>query len=83
MFSDNVLVSLHMKDFEFLGDAPLVYMKRTKTDQEGDHGRLPYHCYFNSVDPHLNLGLALGLYLLTSICLSSLQDGIIRGGSWQ
>mmetsp|Transcript_13416 Transcript_13416/g.25176 ORF Transcript_13416/g.25176 Transcript_13416/m.25176 type:complete len:440 (-) Transcript_13416:928-2247(-) len=63
--SDNV-VSLHMNDFEFLGDALLVYMKKTKTDQEGNHGRVPYHCYFNSVDPHLNLGLALGLYLLTN-----------------
>jgi len=60
-----------MNDFEFLGDSLLVYMKKTKTDQEGNHGRVPYHCYFNSVEPELNLGLSLGLYLLTNpgICI--------------
>jgi hypothetical protein len=63
--SDNI-VGLHMNDFEFLGDSLLVYMKKTKTDQEGNHGRVPYHCYFNSVEPELNLGLSLGLYLLTN-----------------
>lgn len=59
-------MNLHVNDLEFLGDSLLVYMKKTKTDQEGNHGRLPYHCYFNSSQPHLNLGLALGLYLLSN-----------------
>jgi len=63
--SDNI-VHLHVNDFEFQDDALLVYMKKTKTDQDGNHGRTPYNCYFNAVDPHLNLGLALGMYLLSN-----------------
>lgn len=61
--SDNV-VNLHVNDLEFQGDSLRVYLKRTKTDQEGNEGGTPYHCYFNTVCPPLNLGLALGVYLL-------------------
>jgi hypothetical protein len=63
--SDNVS-NLHVNDFEFEGDSLLVYLKKTKTDQEGNNSKTPYHCYFNTVDPHLNLGLALGVYLLSN-----------------
>jgi hypothetical protein len=55
-----------VNDFEFEGDSLLVYLKKTKTDQEGNNSKTPYHCYFNTVDPHLNLGLALGVYLLSN-----------------
>lgn len=63
--SDNV-ANLHVNDFEFKDDSLLVYLKKTKTDQEGNDGKTPYHCYFNTVDPSLNLGLALGIYLLSN-----------------
>lgn len=63
--SDNIS-NLHVNDFEFEGDSLLVYLKKTKTDQEGNDSRTPYHCYFNTVDPYLNLGLALGVYVLSN-----------------
>lgn len=62
----NSVANLHINDFEFEGDSLLVYLKKTKTDQEGNDSRTPYHCYFNTVDPFLNLGLAIGLYLLSN-----------------
>mmetsp|Transcript_14301 Transcript_14301/g.26814 ORF Transcript_14301/g.26814 Transcript_14301/m.26814 type:complete len:130 (+) Transcript_14301:388-777(+) len=46
--SDNV-ANLHVNDFEFEGDSLLVYLKKTKTDQEGNDSKTPYHCYFNMV----------------------------------
>ena len=63
--SDNVS-NLHVNDFEFEGDSLLVYLKKTKMDQEGNESMMPYHCCFNMVDPYLNLGLGFGVYVLLS-----------------
>ena len=63
--SDNI-VQLHMNDLMWKDDAMIMYMKKTKTDQLGDNRKVPHHVFFNSVDPYLNVGLALGMYLLTN-----------------
>lgn len=63
--SDNI-VNLHVNDLEWDDDALLIYMKKSKTDQEGKNGKVPFHVYFNTEVPFLNVGLALGLYLLTN-----------------
>lgn len=59
-------MNLNVNDLEWGDDCLLIYMKKTKTDQEGENGRVPFHVYFNSETPYLNVGLALGLYLLAN-----------------
>ena len=63
--ADNI-VNLNVNDLEWDGDSLVVHMKRSKTDQEGANGKTGFHCYFNSLFPHLNLGLGLGMYLLSN-----------------
>ena len=63
--SDNV-VNLAIGDLEWNDDALICYLKRTKTDQEGNNGKTPYHLYSNPLSPHLSVVLALGNYLLTN-----------------
>jgi hypothetical protein len=63
--SDNVS-NLHVNDFEFKDDSLLVYLKKSKKDQEGNDSQMPYCSYFNMVNPYLNLGLAYGVYVLSN-----------------
>ena len=60
----NSVCDLRMNDVEWRDDALLLFLRKTKTDQEGREGQTPYHIYFNSCDPYLNVGLSLGLYFL-------------------
>jgi hypothetical protein len=56
---------LRMNDIEWHDDSLILFLRKTKTDQEGREVQTPfYHNYFNSCDPYLNLGLSLGCYLL-------------------
>jgi len=42
--SDNI-VHLHVHDFEWESDSLLIFLKRSKYDQEGQHGRTPFHIF--------------------------------------
>ena len=63
--SDNI-VNLSVSDLEWNDDALIIYLKRSKTDQEGNNGKTPYHLYANPLAPHLSVVLALGNYLVTN-----------------
>lgn len=63
--SDNV-VNLSVRDLEWRDDSLIVYLKRSKTDQEGVNGRTPYHLYANPLSPHLCVVLSLSTYVLCS-----------------
>ena len=62
--SDNI-VHLHVNDFKWESDSLLIFLKRSKHDQEGQHGRTPFHIFFNSENPYLNIGLSLGMYFFS------------------
>jgi hypothetical protein len=53
-----------LNDIEWRDDSLILFLRKTKTDQEGREAQTPYHNYFNSCDPYLNLGLSLGCYFL-------------------
>ena len=42
--SDNI-VHIHVNDFERGSDSLLIYLKRSKHDQEGQTGKTPYHIF--------------------------------------
>ena len=42
--SDNI-VHLHINDFEWESDSLLIYLKRSKHYQEGQHGMTPFHIF--------------------------------------
>jgi hypothetical protein len=58
-------------------------MKKSKTDQEGHESKTPYHCYFNSTDPELNIGIALGIYLFLNGKLASNSSSFLFPASNQ
>jgi hypothetical protein len=61
----NSVCILRMNDIEWRDDSLILFLRKTKTDQEGSReAQTPYHNYFNSCDPYLNLGLSLGCYFL-------------------
>lgn len=60
----NSVCDLLMNDVEWRDDALLLFLRKTKTDQEGREGQTPCYIYFNLCDPYLNVGLSLGLYFL-------------------
>ena len=68
--SDNI-VNLSLSNIEWIDDAMLTFLKRTKTDQEGKNGKIGYHLYANPLKPHLDVLLSLGIYLFTN-------PGIVR-----
>ena len=70
--SDNI-VNLNMSDFEWNDDSLIVFLRKSKTDQEGTNSSTPFHLYANPVDPSLSVVLALGIYLLSN-------PGILEGG---
>jgi hypothetical protein len=53
-----------MNDVEWRDDALLLYLRKTKADQEGREGQTPYHIYLNVCDPYLNVGLSLACYFV-------------------
>ena len=61
--SDNI-VNLSLCDIEFGDDCMLIFMKRTKTDQEGKNGKTGFHIFSNALKPHLDIFLSLCTYLL-------------------
>jgi hypothetical protein len=60
------IVHLSMNDFEWSDDSLIVFLRKTKTDQEGANSKIPYHLYANPIEPCLSVVLALGVYLLTN-----------------
>jgi len=71
----NNVSNLHVNDFEFEGNSLLVYLKKTKTDQQGSYSRMPYYCFINTVDSYLNLGLVIGVSVLSNpSILSNLKN---------
>jgi hypothetical protein len=60
------IVNLSLNDFQWNDDALMVYLRKTKTDQEGSNGKTPYHLYANPVDPCLCVVLSLGVYLMSN-----------------
>ena len=63
--SDNI-VNLGLSDFEWSDDSLVVYLKKSKTDQEGANGKTPFHLYANPENPEICPVLALGLYLVNN-----------------
>ena len=63
--ADNI-VNLGVSDLEWSDDSLIIFLKRSKTDQEGQNGKTPYHVFANPLSPHLSVPLALGNYLLTN-----------------
>ena len=60
--ADNI-VNLSLSDFEWSDDSLIIYLQRSKTDQEGNNAKTPYHVYANPLDPRLSVPLVLGMYL--------------------
>ena len=60
------IINLSLNDLQWSDDALLVFLRRTKTDQEGSNGKKPYHLYANPIDPCLSIVLSLGVYLLSN-----------------
>ena len=63
--ADNI-VNLALSDFEWSDDSLVVYLKKSKTDQEGANGKTPFHIYANPLNPEICPVLALGLYLVNN-----------------
>ena len=63
--SDNI-VNLSVGDMEWSDDSLVVYLKKTKTDQEGKNGKVGFHIFSNPLQPHLDVLLSLGTYLFTN-----------------
>jgi hypothetical protein len=59
--SDNI-VNMHVNDLSWSDDSLTARMKKTKTDQEGANGKVPHHVYFNTAEPCLQIGVALGIH---------------------
>jgi hypothetical protein len=62
----NSVCDLRMNDVEWRDEILLLFLRKTKTDQEGREGQTPpYHINLNSCDPYyLNVGLSLVCYFL-------------------
>jgi hypothetical protein len=63
--SDNI-VNLAIGDLEWSDDCLIVFLKKSKTDQEGVDALTPFHVYFNPTDPSICPGVALGMYLFSN-----------------
>ena len=63
--SDNV-VHLSVEHIEWSGNCLIFYFATTKTDQNGEKQRLPWHVYSNPLKPHICPVLAFSKYLLLS-----------------
>jgi hypothetical protein len=64
--SDNI-VNLAIGDLEWSDDCLIVFLKKSKTDQEGVDALTPFHVYFNPTDPSICPGVALGMYLFSNL----------------
>ena len=62
--SDNV-VHLSVEHIEWCGDCLVFYFATTKTDQNGEKQRLPWHVYSNPAAPHICPVLAFSKYVLS------------------
>jgi hypothetical protein len=63
--SDNI-VNLAVGDLEWCDDCLIIFLKKSKTDQEGVDGMTPFHIYFNPLDPSICPGLAMAVYLFAN-----------------
>jgi hypothetical protein len=63
--SDNI-VNLAIGDLEWSDDSLIIYLKKSKTDQEGVDSLTPFHVYFNPTEPSICPGVALGMYLFSN-----------------
>ena len=79
--SDNI-VNLALSDFEWSDDSLIVYLKKSKTDQEGANGKIPFHLYANPLSPEICPVLALGLYLVNNPGLL-VENGKLFAGEHQ
>ena len=62
--SDNV-VHLSVEHIEWSGECLIFYFATTKTDQNGEKQRLPWHVYSNPLKPHICPVLAFSKYVLS------------------
>ena len=76
--SDNI-VNLSLSDFEWTDDSLVVYLKKTKTDQEGENGKVPFHLYANPSCPEICPVLALGMYLVNNPGLLAANGKLFTG----
>jgi hypothetical protein len=74
--SDNI-VNLHVNDLSWTDDSLNAKMKKSKTDQEGNNAKVAHHMYFNSADPFLNIGIALGIYFFLNGTLITNPNSLI------
>jgi hypothetical protein len=64
--SDNI-VNLAVGDLEWSDDCLIIFLKKSKTDQEGVDALMLLHIYFNPLDPCILCpGITLGMYLFSN-----------------
>ena len=63
---------------QWQNDSLLIYFALTKTDQEGERPKEPFHLYANPLQPEICPVLALSLYLM--YFGGALQDGKLFTG---
>ncbi len=80
--ADNI-VNLSVSDLEWSDDSLIIFLKRSKTDQEGQNGKTPYHLYANPTAPHLSVTLSLGNYLLSNPGLLLNESGKLFPAEFQ
>ena len=63
--ADNV-VHMSVEHIEWNDDCLVFYFATTKTDQNGEKQRLPWHVYSNPLKPHICPVLAMAKYVLST-----------------